>query len=153
MVKDRIWHMVNDYMTERFVDSLKIVVAALAATWFSAPQTFQILLVLMLLDFVAGVLAAGSRQEIASAVAWRGASKKAFVWIIIGAISALQSEFSDRFPLILGEYTPAQVVAVGFAFGEAVSIIENAERVGVRVPFLRRFLEETRKRLQLEEDE
>ncbi len=84
------------------------------------------LIVLIVMDYVSGVVAAEKR--LSSAVGARGIAKKVFMLLIVAAANVADIG-------IIGEgHVLKSVTAVFYAANECISLIENAGRLGVPVP-------------------
>ena len=104
--------------------------AALAAGglwgWFEGiDPLWQLLVILMAIDFATGVLAGYIRKELSSEVSFRGLAKKAIVLLVVSAATALDG---------LGGVPIAAAVALAYSLHEALSIVENATKAGLPVP-------------------
>lgn len=130
---------------DTLIKGIAISVAAFVAWIVSLPHAILILLVVQVLDVVAGCVVAWGDRSISSLVAEAGIRKKIYAWIIIMLVGILQWELADYFPghiHVLYDYTPLDVAALGFVFVESLSIIENAEKMGWWIPsWLRKGLE------------
>jgi toxin secretion/phage lysis holin len=86
-----------------------------------------ILIAFVVLDYITGVLAAGSKGKLSSAVGMRGIAKKIGIFVLV-AIAHLV----DR---ALGDGTLIRDAAIFFYLAnELLSIIENAGALGVPIP-------------------
>jgi len=86
------------------------------------------LVLMMLLDVLAGICAAVVTRSVSSTVSYRGMARKAIMLILVGVGAALEP-YSSGLPL-------SRLVAMAFLVTEAISILENAARAGVPVPAL-----------------
>ena len=97
------------------------------------------LIVLMVLDYISGVLAGYKEKKLNSKKAYIGIRKKVMIWLIIAVgnlVSMLFSEPSIR-----------NIVAMFYCSIEILSIIENAGKLGVPIPSkLRDALEQCKKK-------
>ena len=135
------------FMTDRLMLGLKAAAVAVFAWIVGAPHVYQVLMIVMVADVVSGVVTAGKRSELASAIAMKGIQRKASIWLLIFVVGVIQAEFIGEYPVVIGTYTPAQVIAAGFIFVEALSILENIKRVGVSIPYLTKYLKVARDKL------
>jgi len=97
------------------------------ALWLGLSMAMQALLVLMAADIATGLLAGGKRGELDSEVSYRGMRKKAMQTILVGLTAYLGSLSVINLPLGEG-------VAWSFCATEVLSILENADRLGVNLP-------------------
>jgi len=108
---------------------------SLVVSWLlEFPAAFRMLLSLQVLDILAGVLSSGTRQEIRSSIAWNGIRKKAFSWILVIAVLVLESQLDTLFPVFIAGMLPSEVIASLFSITEVISIVENAEDLGIPLP-------------------
>lgn len=114
-------------MAVTFVLDLTARASAAAAAW----PTFPILLGAMLLDVLTGLAAAFGTKTLSSSVSWRGMMKK-FATVMVVALAVLLE------PIVPGQVPLGTLATVGFIVSEALSVLENAGRLGVLPPFLLR---------------
>lgn len=118
------------------IDTVQLVTYALGAAagwalsaWVGLAWAVQALCVFMAADIVTGLLAGGKCGKLDSAISWRGMSKKVATLVLVGV-----ADFTGKNPtmtLPLGE-----MAAGAFALTEALSICENADRMGIDVKWL-----------------
>jgi len=85
------------------------------------------LLVLMVLDYVSGVISAGYNKKLSASVGFWGISKKVMILIIVFLAVTLDIIF----------HTPGAIrtlVIIWYSANEGLSIIENASNIGLPVP-------------------
>lgn len=122
-------------MVKTLLLGLLSAIAGVGAWIFALPHAIIILASLQFLDFITGLILAWGNKSIASVVAQAGIKKKIYAWIIVMVVGILQWELKEFMDTkILLSYTPMEVAAMGFAVAEAISIIENADRLGWWVP-------------------
>lgn len=86
----------------------------------------QSLLILMLFDYISGVIAGYRSNELNSKRAFKGICKKIIILIIISCSTLLS--------YILGNSSLRDIVAIFYVATEILSILENAAKVGVPIP-------------------
>ena len=87
----------------------------------------RLLVAAMALDYLSGVLAAIKEKKLSSAVGFHGLARKLTVFLLIVLASALDA--------LTGSAPACRSAAILFYFvNEAVSLAENASRLGVPVP-------------------
>lgn len=91
--------------------------------WF-----FAILLILMLADFITGLMISIVQKEVSSAIGIKGLFKKVYVIILIGVIYLVEQQLLGSNGAI-GDGT-----AIAFIVIELVSITENGGKLGVPMP-------------------
>lgn len=86
------------------------------------------LIILIVMDYVSGVIAAAAEKKLSSAVGAKGIAKKVFMLLIVAAANVADIN-------IIGEgHVLKSVTAAFYAANECLSLIENAGRLGVPVP-------------------
>ncbi|MCM1024713.1 MAG: phage holin family protein [Prevotella sp.] len=86
------------------------------------------LIILIVMDYVSGVIAAAAEKRLSSAAGAKGIAKKVFMLLIVAAANVADIN-------IIGEgHVLKSVTAMFYAANECISIIENAGRLGVPVP-------------------
>jgi len=115
------------------------LIGAGIGVWTGLSPVFQTLIGLMMLDYLTGMAAAMATHDLSSKTGLLGLVKKGAIVFVVTAIATAQY---GMLPYI-GE-TPlpaAELVAGAFGVNELISILENVDRLGVRLPdMLRRLL-------------
>ncbi len=101
--------------------------ATLAAFVVSLSAAVKLLLLLMLLDFISGLVCAVKEKKLSSDKGRDGLRKKAMTLILVAAVHLAASYGGIGFDL-------GSVVAMAYAINELISIAENAARAGVGIP-------------------
>lgn len=86
----------------------------------------SILLGMMLLDFAMGVTVAYGAKELSSSASFKGMCKKVAMLLLV-MMAGLVDKAS-------GASAAAQMVAMAFIATEACSILENAAKLGIKLP-------------------
>ena len=84
------------------------------------------LLILMMVDFVSGLLAAFVSKTLSSTVSWAGIGRKALTLLVIAGATLVE-------PLVDG-VPVSRLVTTFYLVSESLSILENAARAGVPIP-------------------
>ncbi len=87
----------------------------------------QILLIVIALDYITGILKAIVLKQLNSYIGWSGLCKK--TGILISIMVAVQVEY-----LIGKPDTVHNVIAFAFTINECISIVENLDKIGVKIP-------------------
>ena len=98
--------------------------------WFlgSLDGFLYTLIALVIVDYITGVVAAGLRHELSSEVGFTGIAKKIMVFAIVGVANVLDHH-------ILQQGSVLRTMAIFFyVANEGMSIVENADRIGIAVP-------------------
>lgn len=77
------------------------------------------LVVLVVLDYVTGVLKAIYNKKLSSEVGFKGLIKKIIVFIVVATAVIVQSVIGDSIPL-------REIVIIFFVCNEGISLLENA---------------------------
>lgn len=99
----------------------------LLSRWMSETPLVIILLALMGIDVLAGIIVAVNKHTLNSSVSFKGMSKKVFMILLVGVATILQPLSGQNLPL-------ANMTATCFVFTEAISILENAVALGIKLP-------------------
>lgn len=97
--------------------------------WTHIPHSIQILLMLMGLDILSGLFAAGRTKSLNSSIMVKGLFQKLAVFPLLVMLHIIESPLKLSFEL-------ESVVACAFIIYEAMSITENAARAGVPIPLI-----------------
>ncbi|TVX91773.1 phage holin family protein [Paenibacillus agilis] len=91
------------------------------------PTLMQVLLMMIIIDYVTGIIAAGVTGTLRSRVGLVGISRKIFIFLIIA--------IAHQVDLVLGDQHMLRDASIFFYMAnELLSIIENAGRMGVPIP-------------------
>lgn len=88
----------------------------------------EILLVIMALDYVTGVGSAFKRKSVSSSIGYTGLLKKASIFIIVILAAQMDKMIGSSNNLFRNG------TALSFAINDALSILENVGRLGIRLP-------------------
>lgn len=86
------------------------------------------LVVLIVLDYISGVIAAAVEKKLSSAVGAKGIAKKVFMLLIVAVANIVDIN-------VIGEgHVLKSVTVIFYIANECISLIENGGRLGVPVP-------------------
>ena len=86
------------------------------------------LLVLIVLDYITGVLNAIDQRELSSAVGYKGIARKVLIFVLVGTANVVDV-------YILGKAGVLRAAVIFFYISnEGISILENASHLGLPVP-------------------
>lgn len=113
-------------------DFIKGILAAICTAvgflFGSADGLIIALVVLIVLDYISGVIAAVVEKKLSSEVGAKGIAKKVFMLLIVAVANIVDIN-------VIGEGNVLRAVTVVFYIAnECISLIENAGRLGVPVP-------------------
>ena len=99
-------------------------------TWFfgGVDGLLQVLIAFSIIDYITGIIAAGLNHELSSRVGFRGIVKKVILFMFVGMAHLLDSYLPGDSGSIRA------VVCLFYVVNEGISIIENAEKIGVPIP-------------------
>ena len=99
-------------------------------TWFfgGINELLQVLIAFSVIDYVTGIVAAGLNHELSSRVGFRGIMRKIEMFMFVGMAHLLDSYFPGDAGNI------RTFVCLFYVVNEGISIIENAEKIGVPIP-------------------
>ncbi|MSS62914.1 phage holin family protein [Velocimicrobium porci] len=104
-------------------------------------NSFQILLLLMVFDYVSGVLTAFYKKEFRSNIGYKGIIKKVGMLLCIAVSSQI-----DTLHLYDGDICTRSIILLFFSINESLSIFENLNKIGVTIPDS--ILENVKKKIQ-----
>lgn len=113
--------------------------AAIGAWFSNTPEVVKILLLVMMLDIIAGsIKAALIDKNLSASVAWSGVFKKAMTLIVVAVTFIVGGLIvGDSLSLSIG-----QSITAFFIYAEVVSVLQNAALVGIPIPdFLKNALD------------
>ena len=107
---------------------LAVICTAVAFLFGSADGLIIALVVLIVLDYISGVIAAVVEKRLSSEIGAKGIAKKVFMLLIVAVANIVDIN-------VIGEGHVLRAVTVVFYIAnECISLIENAGRLGVPVP-------------------
>lgn len=102
-------------------------VGGLAASFFGGLDKVMVsLLILIVLDYITGILKALYSKQLSSEIGFKGIIKKVLLLIVVGVAVLVQNN--------LGIPTIREIVIMFFAINEAISLLENASQMGLPIP-------------------
>lgn len=115
-------------MNDEFSEFLIAGIFGLAGWFFGGIDGYiKVLIACTAVDYVTGILRAGKEGKISSAVAFWGIARKIVMFFFVGIAHIIDD--------MLGGSAGFRTVIILFYVGnEGISIIENADRLGVPIP-------------------
>ncbi|MDP9112450.1 MAG: phage holin family protein [Acidobacteriota bacterium] len=115
-------------MAQQFIWKWSTIAAfATMGAWMRLPHAIQILLMLMGLDILTGLIAAGRSKTLNSSIMVKGLFQKLAVFPLLAMLHIVESPLKLAFEF-------ETLAACAFILYEAMSITENAARAGVPIP-------------------
>ena len=112
-------------------------------SWFFGGRDgfLMVLLAFMIIDQFSGIAAGWAEHKISSEAGFKGILKKCLILAFVG-MAHLMDEYLFAHTVFGEHETTRNVVALFYVANEGISIIENADRLGIPIPdFIRdRFL-------------
>lgn len=87
----------------------------------------QIMVVLVIIDYVSGLLKGWSTKTVSSQIGCKGIIKKVFIFLIIALAYLVQRIMDTQIPI-------RDIIIMFYIANEGISIIENAAACGLPVP-------------------
>ena len=84
------------------------------------------LIIFVIMDYLTGVMKAIIEKKLSSAVGFKGIFKKILIFFLIG--------ISVRIDLMLNDIGIRYIVIMFYLINEAISILENAGKIGLPLP-------------------
>ena len=103
-----------------------IVGGALIALLGGWDQLIVSLIILMILDYITGVLQSIYNKELSSKIGFKGLLKKVLILCVVAVSVVIEKD--------LGVQAIREVVIMFFACNEGISVLENATKMGIPLP-------------------
>lgn len=111
------------------IKSFSFFLGAVIGTFVGGIDGFmKALVLLMVLDYVTGVLYAIKKKMLSSEIGFWGLIKKAFIIIVVGVAYTVDTK------VIGGGQTLRGAVILFYISNEGISLLENVSNLGVRLP-------------------
>ena len=124
-------------MLKDIVDFLVASIIGLFTWFFGGRDGFvDVLITLAVIDYIMGVMGGYKKRELSSRIGFKGIAKKMAIFCLVGVSHVIDN-------LIPGDGTTFRsIVSLFYISNEGLSILENADALGIPIPqFLRnRFL-------------
>jgi len=102
-------------------------IGGLLVTFFGGLDKIMIaLIILIVLDYITGLLKAIYNKNLSSEIGFKGIIRKVLILIVVGVSVLIQNSFG--IPAI------REIVIMFFAINEAISLLENASQMGLPIP-------------------
>ena len=86
------------------------------------------LLAMTFIDYITGVIAGGIQHKLSSRVGFKGIAKKLVIFVLVGVAHVIDYEFLGQTAVL------RDAVILFFCANEGISILENADVIGVPIP-------------------
>lgn len=113
---------------EKIIKTIIAVGGATASYLFGGWDILlKALLLFVVVDYCTGLIAAGVKRELSSAVGFKGIAKKVFIFLIVA--------IAHQIDLMLGDAHLFRDATIFFYLAnEIISILENGGRIGAPIP-------------------
>ena len=117
---------------QNVIDKIELTFAALDGFlgWFFGDLDgfLYALIIFVVMDYFTGILAAGVKKELSSAVGFKGIAKKVLIFLLVGIANILDVQ-------VIGTGSVLRTAVIFFYLSnEGVSLLENAAHLGLPVP-------------------
>ena len=116
-------------MLDDIIDFFTASMVGLFGWFFGGRDGFvNVLITFVVIDYIMGVLVAYSRHELSSSIGYNGIARKMAIFCLIGVAHVIDVH-------VLGDTTALRTpVTLFYAANEGISIIENANALGLPIP-------------------
>ena len=128
----------NDEMSEFLIAG---IIGLLGWFFGGLDGYIKVLIACTVIDYVTGIMRAGAEGKISSSIAFTGIKRKITMFFLVGLANIIDSQLLDS------KQAFRVAITLFYIGNEGISIIENADKLGVPIPkFLRgKFLEFSKK--------
>ncbi len=117
------------------LDYIMTPIGALLSWYLGGSDGFVIaLIVFTVMDYVTGVLAAGVQHKLSSAVGFHGIARKVAIFIMVGIAHTVDKYLLGQIDILRDAVLFRDAVIFFYLSNEGISILENAEKIGLPVP-------------------
>ncbi len=98
--------------------------------WFfgGADGLIVALIAFTCMDYFTGIIAAGIQHQISSRVGFKGIAKKVVIFVLVGIAHVIDKQFLGQTAVL------RDAIVLFFCANEGMSILENADVIGVPIP-------------------
>ena len=116
-------------MLDDIIDFFTASLVGLFGWFFGGRDGFvNVLITFVIIDYIMGVMVAYSRHELSSSIGYNGIARKMAIFCLIGVAHVIDVH-------VLGDATALRTpVTLFYAANEGISIIENADALGLPIP-------------------
>lgn len=110
-----------------FTSLFAVVGGALCKFFGGWDLLLKVLIVLVVVDYITGIIKSIINKNLSSAVGGKGIAKKVMLLAIVGVANLIQLAIGGTVPL-------REIVILFFIANEGISVIENGAEIGVPIP-------------------
>lgn len=131
-----------DKYTLLYVGTVSFVGSVASFLYGGLSMLLLFLIAFVVVDYVTGIMAAFVEKKLSSRVGFKGIAQKIFIFALVSIAHVLD--------IILGTTMIRDVTILFYLVNEFISIMENANRMGVPIPaILKKFIEVVKKKTKL----
>ena len=116
---------------QNVIDKIELTFAALDGFlgWFFGDLDgfLYALIIFVVMDYFTGILAAGVKKELSSAVGFKGIAKKVCIFVLVGIANILDTQVLQNGTAI------CTAVIFFYLANEGISILENSAAIGIPI--------------------
>lgn len=116
------------------VFTAKTLIALFLASILGIHPLFWALLIITVIDFATGILAAYVKRELAASTCKQGIARKTVMFLLVGASTIVGKHVGHLTGGAVSELPLGQIVAAFYIVNEMLSVTENAGIVGLPIP-------------------
>ena len=135
-------------MWDKMVKTMAAAAGAVVGWWAGLGVMPQVLAVVMVIDYITGIMCAFADKKLSSAVGFKGICKKVLIFALVGLGHILDTR-------VIGAGSVLRTAVIFFYLSnEGVSLVENAAHLGLPVPKkLKEVLEQLHDRAEKEDND
>ena len=123
---------------EEIFDYFALICAGIGACigWFFGGTDGLIvaLIAFTCMDYVTGVISAGINHKLDSRVGFKGIAKKVVIFVLVGIANVIDKQLLSQMPFFKNAAILREGIILFFCANEGISILENADNIGVPIP-------------------
>jgi toxin secretion/phage lysis holin len=115
---------------EKIFNSISVCIGVTVGSFISLlggyDAALKALVIVIILDYVTGILKAIYNKELSSQIGYKGIVKKVLVFVVVALANVVQVQ--------MGVELIREIAIIFFATNEGLSILENASQMGLPIP-------------------
>jgi toxin secretion/phage lysis holin len=128
-----------DKYTAMYIGAVSLTGSIASLLFGGISKLLLFLVAFVIVDYITGILAALVEKKLSSRVGFKGIAQKVFIFALVSIAHVLD--------IILGTTVIKDVTILFYLVNECISIMENANRLGVPIPgLLKKMIEIVKKK-------
>ena len=120
---------------KEILDWIIALVGGVCSWFFGGLDGFiYALIAFSVVDYITGVLAAGINHELSSEIGFKGIAKKITIFFLVGVAHVIDTQFLGHLDFLGNTALLRDVVIFFYVSDEGISILENADKMGIPLP-------------------